>query len=286
MPSNLALLLSVWGTLADDIMSPTLNIIEELGKLRKLEERLKTMEEQTQNQSSSVTLLNSVVQELKRENEDLRADLDFLNEKISCLGGGGNEIQPTWKRLQESIFHMKQLLEKERMNRTKEREEMQKARRMDREQWMAKEMYLLSKIEKLEGKLRTKPCQFNKDRKTSLSEETAQSSKDRGTGNTTQVAEELRKERVEKAKLKMKNSALVTHLEELAEACDELKDELEEKQEELNRVEAKWMIEKNKAYGIMCVMEELRAKNQEVYDRYMAMLEEKMEKLEREREMN
>ncbi|KAI4885483.1 hypothetical protein NFI96_010160 [Prochilodus magdalenae] len=216
---------------------------------------------------------------------DLRADLDFLNGKISCLGGGGNEIQPTWKRLQESIFHMKQLLEKERMNRTKEREEMQKARRMDREQWMAKEMYLLSKIEKLEGKLRTKPCQFNKDRKTSLSEETAQSSKDRGTGNTSQVAEELRKERVEKAKLKMKNSALVTHLEELAEACDELKDELEEKEKELNRVETKWMIEKNKAYGIMCVMEELRAKNQEVYNRYMAMLEEKMEKLEREREM-
>ena len=59
---RLALLLCVWGALAQDFMSPNVNIIEELGKLKNMEERLKTVEETVRNQ-------RVLVEQLQKEKE-------------------------------------------------------------------------------------------------------------------------------------------------------------------------------------------------------------------------
>ncbi|KAL6489740.1 hypothetical protein MHYP_G00000850 [Metynnis hypsauchen] len=45
-----ALLLCAWGALAQEFMSPSVNIVEELAKLKNMEERLRTLEETVQNQ--------------------------------------------------------------------------------------------------------------------------------------------------------------------------------------------------------------------------------------------
>ncbi|XP_022533382.2 complement component 1, q subcomponent-like 4 like isoform X2 [Astyanax mexicanus] len=55
------LLICSWGGRAQEFMSPSVNIIAELEKIKLIEERLKS-------QDTTVTLLNSSVEELKREN--------------------------------------------------------------------------------------------------------------------------------------------------------------------------------------------------------------------------
>ncbi|XP_072544768.1 complement component 1, q subcomponent-like 4 like [Salminus brasiliensis] len=78
---QVALLLCSWGGRAQDFMLPDVNIVTELGKLKNLEERLKTQEETLQNQNILVTLLKSSVEELTRENGDLKMKVEALQNK-------------------------------------------------------------------------------------------------------------------------------------------------------------------------------------------------------------
>ena len=73
----LALLLCVGGALAQDLMLPSINIIEELGKLRRMEERLKAMEGTMQSQSV-------LSEQLRRMEERLKA-MEETMQKLSIL---------------------------------------------------------------------------------------------------------------------------------------------------------------------------------------------------------
>ncbi|KAK1786811.1 hypothetical protein P4O66_017209 [Electrophorus voltai] len=66
---QLALLLCAWSTQAQDFMSPSVNIVTELAKVKNMEERLKTSEAMLQNQNNLVTQLNSRVEGLETENK-------------------------------------------------------------------------------------------------------------------------------------------------------------------------------------------------------------------------
>uniref|UniRef100_A0A4W4F737 C1q domain-containing protein n=1 Tax=Electrophorus electricus TaxID=8005 RepID=A0A4W4F737_ELEEL len=66
---QLALLLCAWSTQAQDFMSPSVNIVAELAKVKNMEERLKTSEAMLQNQNNLVTQLNSRVEGLETENK-------------------------------------------------------------------------------------------------------------------------------------------------------------------------------------------------------------------------
>ncbi|XP_066525877.1 cerebellin-2-like [Hoplias malabaricus] len=70
----LLLLLSLWAAEAD-IMKPILNIIEEVEKLKSIDDRLRTLEDSLQKQ-------NRVVEKLQKENGDLKSKVGTLwNEK-------------------------------------------------------------------------------------------------------------------------------------------------------------------------------------------------------------
>uniref|UniRef100_A0A3B4CI22 C1q domain-containing protein n=1 Tax=Pygocentrus nattereri TaxID=42514 RepID=A0A3B4CI22_PYGNA len=73
-----ALLLCVGGALAQDFMSPTVNIMEELGKLKNMEERLRTLEETVQNQ-------RVLVEQLQKENEDRKV---AFSASLLAFGSG------------------------------------------------------------------------------------------------------------------------------------------------------------------------------------------------------
>ncbi|XP_036452566.1 complement factor H-related protein 2-like [Colossoma macropomum] len=73
-----ALLLCVCGALAQDFMSPTVNIMEELGKLKNMEERLRTMEETVQNQ-------RVLVEHLQKENEALKTTVEMMKATLESL---------------------------------------------------------------------------------------------------------------------------------------------------------------------------------------------------------
>ncbi|XP_066537620.1 complement component 1, q subcomponent-like 4 like [Hoplias malabaricus] len=75
---QLALMLTLWATEAQEFMSPTLNIIEELGKLKDMEDRLKTLEE-------SVRTQNGVVEQLQKENGDLKSTVETLQREKEDL---------------------------------------------------------------------------------------------------------------------------------------------------------------------------------------------------------
>ncbi|KAF5897805.1 complement C1q-like protein 2, partial [Clarias magur] len=62
-------------------MAPNMNILAELGKIKVLEERLKTTEDVMQSQSNSVTELTSKLEELKGENEALKVALQNLQNE-------------------------------------------------------------------------------------------------------------------------------------------------------------------------------------------------------------
>ncbi|XP_076828701.1 complement component 1, q subcomponent-like 4 like [Brachyhypopomus gauderio] len=69
---QLALLLCAWSTKTQDFMSPSVNIIAELGKVKDIEEQLKIMKQMLQNQNNLVAQLNSRVVELEIKNEALQ----------------------------------------------------------------------------------------------------------------------------------------------------------------------------------------------------------------------
>ncbi|XP_022533381.2 complement component 1, q subcomponent-like 4 like isoform X1 [Astyanax mexicanus] len=72
------LLICSWGGRAQEFMSPSVNIIAELEKIKLIEERLKS-------QDTTVTLLNSSVEELKRENAALKTMADTFQKKLYSL---------------------------------------------------------------------------------------------------------------------------------------------------------------------------------------------------------
>ncbi|XP_017558981.1 coagulation factor XIII B chain-like [Pygocentrus nattereri] len=73
-----ALLLCVGGALAQDFMSPNVNIMEELGKLKNMEERLRTLEETVQNQ-------RVLVEQLQKENGALKTTVETMQAKLESL---------------------------------------------------------------------------------------------------------------------------------------------------------------------------------------------------------
>lgn len=67
--AQLVLLLCAWGVQTQDFLTPALNILNEIAKIKNLEARLNTTEDTVQIQNSLVTELTSVVEQLKSEND-------------------------------------------------------------------------------------------------------------------------------------------------------------------------------------------------------------------------
>ncbi|KAL7876681.1 hypothetical protein AOLI_G00116440 [Acnodon oligacanthus] len=79
-----ALLLCAWGALAQEFMSPTVNIMEELAKLKNMEERLRTMEETMQNQ-------RVLVEQLQKENGALKTMVETTQANQELLQSANEE---------------------------------------------------------------------------------------------------------------------------------------------------------------------------------------------------
>ncbi|KAL6489743.1 hypothetical protein MHYP_G00000880 [Metynnis hypsauchen] len=73
-----ALLLCVWGALAQEFMSPSVNIVEELAKLKNMEERLRTLEETVRHQRVLMEQLQTENGALKTTVETMQATLESL----------------------------------------------------------------------------------------------------------------------------------------------------------------------------------------------------------------
>ncbi|XP_036452559.1 complement factor H-like isoform X1 [Colossoma macropomum] len=89
-----ALLLCVCGALAQEFMSPNVNIMEELGKLKNMEERLRTMEERLQTMEEKMQNQNTLVEQLKKENGALKTTVETMRAKLESLQSikaGGSE---------------------------------------------------------------------------------------------------------------------------------------------------------------------------------------------------
>ncbi|XP_036452563.1 complement factor H-like isoform X4 [Colossoma macropomum] len=80
-----ALLLCVCGALAQEFMSPNVNIMEELGKLKNMEERLRTMEERLQTMEEKMQNQNTLVEQLKKENGALKTTVETMRAKLESL---------------------------------------------------------------------------------------------------------------------------------------------------------------------------------------------------------
>ncbi|XP_017558980.1 complement factor H-related protein 2-like [Pygocentrus nattereri] len=80
-----ALLLCVGGALAQDFMSPNMNIMEELGKLKNMEERLRTVEEQLRTMEGKMQNQNTLVEELKKENGALKTTVETMQATLESL---------------------------------------------------------------------------------------------------------------------------------------------------------------------------------------------------------
>ncbi|KAL6461849.1 hypothetical protein MHYP_G00299940 [Metynnis hypsauchen] len=231
--------------------------------------------------------------------ENIRTDINHLNHKITHLDD--EEIQAAWKRFQEHLKHMNQLLVTERTERMKEREQVERVRKLERGQWAAKEMCLMSQMEKLRADLKVKDWQMIQARKMEeLSREKVERLRDgeipekdrqmKGGAPKTinhewiekmrRAVEALEKESPEDDKAQMKK-----RIKKLEEANQQLQDELLTRDEAIEQVRKKWKAEKKKVEKICEMSDELRSKNLEVNARYKAVLKQKMEKLEREREM-
>ncbi|KAL6461874.1 hypothetical protein MHYP_G00300190 [Metynnis hypsauchen] len=231
--------------------------------------------------------------------ENIRTDINHLNHKITHLDD--DEIQAAWKRLQENLKHMNQLLVTERMDRMKEREQVERVRKLVQGQWAAKEMCLMSQMEKLRADLKVKDWQMTQSTKMEeLSREKVERlrdgeipEKDRQMKGGAQKAinhewiekmrravEALEKEPPEDDKAQMKK-----RIKKLEEVNQQLQDELLMRDDAIERVKKKWKAEKKKVEKICEMSDELRSKNLEANARYKAVLKQKMEKLEREREM-
>ena len=78
--------------------------------------------------------------------ENVRTVIEFLDSKISHLDEDG--IQVAWKKIQDHLKHMNQLLVTERMDRQKEREQVERIRKLERGQWVAREACLVLHVEK------------------------------------------------------------------------------------------------------------------------------------------
>ncbi|XP_066538155.1 cerebellin-1-like [Hoplias malabaricus] len=93
---QLALMLTLWAAEVQEFMSQTLNIDKELGKLKDMEDKLKTLEE-------SVRTQNGVVEQLQKENGDLKTLVETLQKEkevrkvafsASLLASGNGNIGP------------------------------------------------------------------------------------------------------------------------------------------------------------------------------------------------
>lgn len=91
--AQLVLLLCACGVRTQDFMAPSVNIVSELGKIKDLEERMKTAEDTMQSQSNLLTELTSKLAELTSENGgkykyiyliDLERCL-YVNKAAQCL---------------------------------------------------------------------------------------------------------------------------------------------------------------------------------------------------------
>ncbi|KAL7879402.1 hypothetical protein SRHO_G00016560 [Serrasalmus rhombeus] len=80
-----ALLLCVGGALAQEFMSPNVNIMEELGKLKNMEERLRTVEEQLRTMEGKMQNQNTLVEELKKENGALKTTVETMQATLESL---------------------------------------------------------------------------------------------------------------------------------------------------------------------------------------------------------
>ncbi|KAL6489744.1 hypothetical protein MHYP_G00000890 [Metynnis hypsauchen] len=82
-----ALLLCAWGALAQEFMSPSVNIVEELAKLKNMEQRLRTMEVMLQNQRVLVEQLQTENGALKTTVETMQATLESLQSLKAAFCG-------------------------------------------------------------------------------------------------------------------------------------------------------------------------------------------------------
>ncbi|KAL6489741.1 hypothetical protein MHYP_G00000860 [Metynnis hypsauchen] len=73
-----ALLLCAWGALAQEFISVNLNIVEELEKLKNMEQRLRTVEERLHSKSH-------LEKQLQKENEALKTTVEMMQATLESL---------------------------------------------------------------------------------------------------------------------------------------------------------------------------------------------------------
>ncbi|KAI5612583.1 complement component 1, q subcomponent-like 4 like precursor [Silurus asotus] len=82
------LLLCACCVYTQDFMEPSVNVLEEIAKIRGLEERMKNMEEALQRQSNVVTELTSTLRDVMNENAVLKTTLHENLEKLQTANEG------------------------------------------------------------------------------------------------------------------------------------------------------------------------------------------------------
>ncbi|KAL6481415.1 hypothetical protein MHYP_G00094950 [Metynnis hypsauchen] len=218
--------------------------------------------------------------------------IEFLDGKFSLIDE--LRIQVAWNRLQDHIKHLIQLLLTERMDRQRDREQVKIIRRLEREQWMAKEASLVSQVQKLSIDLALRDWQLDRTR---TMEETArkraeklkdqeiqkkrrmveggaqQNSKHTWTEKMTKSAKKLNKEHIE---------AQTKCTQKFLKVTDQLQNELLMKDEEIEKMRRMLEAEKKKVKKIKNMSDELRSKNLQVNIKYKAMIKEKMKEQEQE----
>ncbi|XP_048013065.1 complement C1q-like protein 2 [Megalobrama amblycephala] len=79
------LMLNVWAISADEVLSPNINIIEELGKIKNMETIMKSLETEMERLRTENKELTATVTEQKENIRELRNEMKKKNEEISNL---------------------------------------------------------------------------------------------------------------------------------------------------------------------------------------------------------
>ncbi|KAL7852767.1 hypothetical protein SRHO_G00185520 [Serrasalmus rhombeus] len=223
--------------------------------------------------------------------ENMRTVLEYLDGKFSLIDD--LRIQVALNRIEDHVKHLSEQLLTERMDRQREKEQAERIRKLEREQWTAKVASLVSQVQKLTTDLALKDWQLDrvskmeetarkraeklKDReileKRIMVEGSQQNSKNTWSEKMTKSAKELNT---------IDLQAQMTCIQKILKVNDQLQNEVLMKAEEIERMRRKLKAGQNKLTKIQNLADELRSKNLEVSTKYKAMMKEKMKEREQE----